>query len=295
MTYARRFIDVTFSGGNAGTVTFNARGKFALRTHCRILHAGGFNYGTMELSIYGLSLQHINQLSTYGRRYLPDPSFRVKVDAGDDINGMSTVFVGSIRQAWADMKAMPNCPFHVLATMNVGAEGNQGNASSKPINPSSYQGSTDVATMIQKVASQVGLSFENHGVNTKLADPYFWGSPWKQIKEILDAAGVEGVIDNGVMAIWPKSGSRAGGGLLISPQTGMRDYPSFTEYGVQVRYEFHKAIQYGTIMTIQSDIKPACGDWKIIRIDYDLQSNTPHGNWFAILDGTQLGAPVTQL
>ena len=37
------------------------------------------------------------------------------------------------------------------------------------------------------------------------------------------------------------------------------------------------------------------GTWKIIRIDYDLQANTPKGNWFAVLDGTQLGAPVTQL
>jgi hypothetical protein len=296
MTYARRFIDVTFSGGSAGTITFNARGKYALRTSARILHAGGFNYGTLELMIRGLSLQHISQLSTYGRRFLPDPSYMVQVDAGDDINGMSTVFIGSVRQAWGDMRSMPDCPFHVLATMNIGASGGQGNASSKPIKPSSYAGPTDVAMMIQRIASQVGLSFENNNVNVKLADPYHWGSPWKQMKEIMDAAGIEGAIDNGVMKIWPKSGnSSSGGDLFISPQTGMRDYPSFTEYGVQVRYEFHKAIPYGSLMTIQSDIKPANGTWKIIRIDYDLQSNTPKGNWFAVLDGTQLGAPVTQL
>ena len=117
---------------------------------------------------------------------------------------------------------------------------------------------------------------------------------WKQIREGISAAGVEGVIDDGVLATWPKNGSRGGNNLYIAPDSGLRDYPSFTEYGVQVRTEFRRAISYGAMMTIQSSIKNACGQWKIIRIDYDLQSNTPGGSWYAILDGTPIGAPVTE-
>lgn len=291
--YARRFIDVTFTGAG-GTVKFNGRGKYALRTSAKIMHAGGFNYGALNLEIRGLSLAHICQLSTYGTRFHPNYNYMVKVEAGDDKNGMSTVFVGGIQQAWGDMKAMPDCPFHVLAIMSVGPDGT-GNASTKPIDPSSYQGSTDVVQMLQKIAKDAGLGFENNGVQAKLADPYHWGSPWKQAKEIIDAAGIRGVIDNGVLAIWPKDGARSGEALNVSPQTGMRDYPSFTEYGVQVRTEFRRAIKYGSNMNITSDIKPACGTWRIIRIDYDLQANTPGGSWFAILDGARVGAPVTML
>jgi hypothetical protein len=285
MTYARRFIDVTFSGGQAGTVTFNARGKYALRTSARILKAGGYNFGSLSLEIRGLSLNHIKQLSTYGTRIHPNYGFSVKVDAGDDINGMSTVFQGQIDQAWADMRAMPDCPFHVLA--NAG-----GSASTMTAQPTSVAGSTDVVTILQQMAQKAGLGFHNFGVSgQKLADAYHWGSPWKQIKEVLDAANINGFIDNGTLMIWPLQG-QTDGNLVISPQTGMRDYPSFTEYGVQVRYEFHRAIQYGSTMTIQSDITPAEGQWRIIRIDYDLQANTPHGQWFAILDGARVGSPV---
>jgi len=283
MSYARRFIDVTFSG--PATVTFNARGKYALRTSARILKAGGFNLGALQLEIRGLSLEHIKQLSTFGTRFHPNYNYSITVNAGDDINGMSTVFEGQIQQAWGDMKAMPDCPFHVIAISG-------GSASTMRAPPSSYQGPTEVTTILKKLAGEAGLAFEDNGVKQKLADPYFWGSPWKQMKEVIDAAGIEGFIDNGTLAVWPKQGARPGN-LFISPQTGLRDYPSFTEYGVQVRTEFRRAIEYGSTMTIKSDITPACGDWRIIRIDYDLQSNTPHGSWYAILDGASMGSPVT--
>jgi hypothetical protein len=278
MSFTRRFIDVTFFGGKYGTITFNSRGKYALRTSARILRAGGYNQSELQLEIRGLSLQHINQLSTYGTVIHPNYNYKIKVDAGDDINGMSTVFVGNIQQAWADMKAMPDCPFHVIATV-------QGDAATMKADPTSFSGPTEAETMLQQLAGTANLGFRNFGLKAKLADPYFWGSPWKQMKEILDAANGDGIIENGVLNVWPQDG-KTDGNLVISPGTGLRDYPSFTQYGVQVRYEFHKNIPYRSTMTIEgSQIEQANGTWTIIRIDYDLQSNTPHGQWFAIIDG----------
>lgn len=287
MTYARRYIDVTFSGPQ--TVTFNARGKYALRTAARIQFAGGVSLGaTASIELRGLSLDHINQLSTYGTRIHPNYNYAITVSAGDDVNGMSTVFSGTIQQAWADMKAMPDCPFHVVA---LGG----GNATTMKQQPSSFEGPTQVPTILKPLAQAAGLSFENAGVQSVINDPYFWGSPLKQMREVIQAAGIDGVIQDKVLAVWPSNGSRQGDSLLVSPQTGLRDYPSFTEYGVQVRTEFRRALTYGGMMTIQSDIKNACGQWRILRIDYDLQANTPGGSWYAILDGTPLGAPGSML
>lgn len=280
MTYARRFIDVYFTGP-AGAVTFNDHTKNSLRTSARILKAGGFNLGKLSLEIRGLSLAHINQLSTFGTLIHPNYQYSVRVDAGDEINGMSTVFDGQIDQAWGDMKAMPDCPFHVSASAG-------GKAATMQAKPTSFQGPTPVTTLLQQMAQKAGLGFQNYGVNQMLADPYHWGSPWKQMKEVIDAAGVQGFIDNQKLSVWP-SGGQVEGNIFVSPQTGLRDYPSFTEYGVEVRTEFRRAIEYGSSMTIQSDIQPACGTWNIIRIDYDLQANTPHGSWYAILDGSQVG------
>lgn len=281
--FTRRYIDVTFSGGQYGTITFRSRDKYAMRTTARILRAGGFNQSQLQLEIRGLSLQHINQLSTYGALIHPNYNYKVQVDAGDDINGMSTVFTGGIQQAWADMKAMPDCPFHVIAKAD-------GSSAVMKADPTSFAGPTDAATMLQQLAGKANLGFQNYGLNKKLADPYHWGSPWKQMKEIMDAAGGDGIIEHDKLRVWPLNGN-TGGNLIVSPQTGMRDYPSFTEAGVQVRFEFHREIEYRSIMTIQSDIQPACGSWVIIRIDYNLQANTPHGDWFATLDGGRMDAP----
>ncbi|MGB3865058.1 MAG: hypothetical protein WBA29_05455 [Xanthobacteraceae bacterium] len=286
MTYVRRYIDVTFEGDGKTTVKFDARDKYALRTSARILKAGGFNFGELALELRGLSKDHIHQLSTFGTLVRPNYNYHVRVDAGDDVNGMSTVFEGGIQQAWADMRAMPDVPFHVIAVSG-------GNATVAKTPPSTFSGPTDVPMMLEKLAQQTGLSFENSGVKAKIADPYFFGSGWKQMKEIIDAAGVEGFIDNKTLAIWPRDGARNGDALYISAETGMRDYPSFTQYGVQVRTEFRKAITYGGLMEIKSDIQNACGTWRVIRIDYDLQANTPRGNWFAVLNGSKVGAPVT--
>ncbi len=286
MTYVRRYIDVTFYGGKLGgqQIRFNARGKYALRTSARIIRAGGYNLSELQLQIRGLSLDHINQLSTLGALVHPNYGIKVQVDAGDEINGMSTVFVGNIQQAWADMKAMPDCPFHVLAKAG-------GEAAVKPTEPTSFKGPTDAVQLLQQLAGKAGLGFQDYGLKKKIANPYFWGSPWKQMKEIVDACVGECIIEHEKLMVWPKNGT-GGGALDIRPGTGLRDYPSFTQYGVQVRYEFHREIQYRSVMNITSDIKPACGPWAIIRIDYDLQSNTPRGNWFAILDGAKLDSPV---
>ncbi len=287
MSYARRYIDVTFSG-KGKTVTFNARGKFALRTSARIQFAGGVSLGAAaSITLYGLSLDHINELSTFGTLVHPNYNYSITVSAGDDINGMSTVFDGTIQQAWADMKAMPNCPFHVIA---LGG----GNAATMKQKPSSFEGATQVPDILKPLAQAAGLSFEDAGVQSVINDPYFWGSPMKQIREVIKAAGIEGIIQDKALAVWPSDGSRQGDALNVSPQTGLRDYPSFTEYGVQVRTEFRRALTYGGMMNITSDIKQACGQWRILRIDYDLQANMPGGGWYAIIDGGMVGSPVTR-
>lgn len=288
MSYARRYLDVTFSGEGKPTVTFNSRDKYALRTSARIQKAGGANNGTASLEIRGLSLSHINQLSTYGTRANPNYNYSLKIDAGDSINGMSTVFDGKIKQAWGDMRAMPDCPFHVIGFAS-------GVASTMKQAPSSFEGPTQISDILKPLAQASGLTFEDNGVKSIINDPYFWGSPWKQMREAIGAAGIEGTIDDGVLAVWPRDGARAGDALIVSPQTGLRDYPAFTEYGVQVRVEFRRAITFNGMMTIQnSEIKQANGQWRILRIDYDLQANTPGGGWYAIIDGTPTGAPVTR-
>lgn len=283
--YARRYIDITLSG-KGSPVTFNARGKYALRVFARIQKAGAIQGSIAQIAIHGLNMDHINQLSTYGTYYHPNNDYQIEVSAGDDKNGMSTVFSGVITQAWADMRAMPNCPFYIVAT-------GIGGASVYKVAPTSMEGPTQVSTILEQLAQKAKVKWEDNGIKCVINDPYFWGSPWKQIQEVLQAAGINGVIDDGTLAAWNQDGHRQGNVIEIAPNRGLRDYPSFTEYGIQVRTEFRRALTFGGQMKVTSDIKPANGVWNIINIDYDLQSNTPGGAWYATLDGAQMGAPIT--
>lgn len=292
MTYVERKIRITLtnaqSNGATGGGQAGAGAQFEnLRVLARIEKAGGNYMGTAQITVYGLSLDHISQFSTWGTMYHPTQNYLISIEAGDAINGYSLVFLGNVQQAWADFSGMPDVPMIFLA-IGTTAPANVG-----PASPTSFSGSTPVAPLIQKLAATGGLKFENSGVNSVLESGYYWGSPWKQIKEISDSAGINVFQDDGVATIWPQGGARNGDDLLVSSETGLRDYPTFTQFGVVVKIEFSKAITYGAKMTIKSDLKPANGSWQIIGIDYDLQSQVPNGNWFAILSGIQLGAPVT--
>lgn len=236
--------------------------------------------GTAEITIYGLKLSTMNQLATFGTRVHPQYNYSVIVEAGDAENGFSIVFKGTIVQAWADFQSAPDVPFHVVAQAGLIQAVQDGQ-------PSSYSGSTDVATIMQNLAKQMGLAFENNGVKEKLDSPYYFGSPRNQARLVADAAGIEWIIDNDTLSIWPMNGNLEGSALYLSKETGMVSYPTFTDYGVLVKGEFRRDIKYATQFTIKSDITPANGTWSIRIIDYDLQSLVPGGHWFFSLGGVR--------
>lgn len=279
MVFVRRKIKLSVTGEKVGGLT-----EENLRVSARITGAGGVSMGAADILVYGLTLSTMNQLSTFGQRVSFTPRQEITVEAGDEVNGMSLVFRGPIVQAWPDFQGAPLVPFHIVSqsgTMDMG----------KPVDPISFSGSTDAGEAAKRVAQQMDevKSFENHGVSIKIDSPYLWGSPRNMMKQLAATAKFAWVLENGTLAIWPANKQRGGGGgLLISPETGMVSYPAFTEIGVLTRSEFRRAVQYGTVFTVQSDIQPACGDWKIVRIEYDLESDVPHGHWFMTLEGTRL-------
>ncbi len=273
MTFVERRIIVTFIGPT--TVQLKE-----LRVFARITKMGGVGMGTGEITIYGMPLDLMNKLATFGTRFHPQFDYSIKVEAGDKVNGMSVVFIGTIVQAWADFQAAPDVPFQVVAQAGSIQAVQTGE-------PTSFEGATDAATMVKRLSGQMGLKFENHGVNTKIADPYFFGSPRNQVKEIAEALGFNWVIDDNVCAIWPRDKARGSGTLKLSPQTGMVSYPTFTDYGVLVKSEFRRAIPYASQFEVESDLTPACGTWFVSLLDYDLQAREPRGKWFVSLGGVR--------
>lgn len=280
MSFVRRLIDVTFIKVNgtfaeSGTNTVKVQG---LRVMARIVKAGGPSMGTAQVSIFGLSLSLMNQLSTLGMLIDTVPRNVIKVEAYDEGGTPSTVFVGTITSAWGDFRAQPQVAFQVSAH-TLGA------AAVDPATPLSYPNGANAATVLSGLATLMGTSFENNGVQVQLPPgSYYWGSARQMALQVVREAGIfwNGG-DNGVLAIWPAGGSRGGQVPVISADTGMKDYPSFTTDGVAVTTVFNPDIGFGNKVKIESTIDRANGTFLVLGIEHELDSLLPNGSWFSNL------------
>ena len=281
-SFTTKQIDLTFQ---LGTGNFGAAGQNLLKVSglrilaqlSQILNQGGTRGATqIILRIYGLTLSVMNTLTNTGLGFGVRFNY-VMVEAGD-MNGTSMVFRGLIQEAFPDLSQMPDGAFIVTA---VTAQ----DVALRPVPPNSFKGSTDVAQIMNSLASAAGLGFENNGVDVKLSNPYLHGTLMQQMELVGKAADIgwfiDGTTSNGTLAIWPKNGSRGGAIPVISPASGMIGYPSFERVFLRVRTIFNPLIkQGGQIQIPQSEpITAARGNWQVIRIEASLSSQMPDGPW----------------
>lgn len=268
-----------FAGGGN---TYTADG---LRTNVQIANYGGAQQSTALVSIYGLPLSVMNQLSTVGTQTNKQYKNSITINAGDDVSGMSMVFGGVIYTAFVDGSNMPQTCFRVAA--NPGAF-----AAIEPVPPISIRGSADVAGMMRGLATQMGFGFENAGVVAKLSSPYYAGTAWSQMLQIARDAGIEAIVEKNVLAVIAPSSYREGDVALISAETGMVGYPSFNQADIIVRSLFNPSVKYGGLIEVRSDLTPANGQWKTYRVEYNLESEMPNGAWFMDIQATTTGYTI---
>jgi hypothetical protein len=289
MAFVQRLISLSLSLQNG---VFSGGGNTAdlegLRVVCKITNAGPPSMGQLSCDVYGLSLDMMNQLTTLGTQQNLIGQNTVTVMAGDAQSGMATVFQGTIDVAFCNAQSQPDVSLHIEA--HAGAY-----QAVQPAQPTSVQGSGDVAQIMSQLAGQMGFAFENGGVSgVQISNPYLWGSYRNQALSLAKAAGICWDISNNTLAIWPAGQPRSSSGVIISPQTGMVGYPAFNQAGIIVRTLFDPTnlLQQGSLITVQSDLTPACGDWIINQLEFDLESKVPNGQWFAIANAYRSGTTV---
>ncbi len=285
--FVRRELDITFNLGEGafGDSGFNTVKLTGLRASAQIKKAGGPSMGSMQLQVYGMTLSTMNKLSTLGIVWTLVRKNTVIVEAGDEGGAKTTVFIGTIQNAWADMQSAPDVVFRVDAFTGL----LEAVATSEP---SSYTGSTDAALIMASLATKMGLPFENNGVSVKLPSPYFYGSPRNQAKACAEQGNFNWIIDDARLAIWPKGGKRGGVAPLISKETGMKGYPTYTSKGIIVETLFNPSVGYGAPINVKSLFDAATGTWIVYSLDHDLDAAVPHGKWFTTIGATQQGLVV---
>lgn len=289
MTFRTRLIDVRFdlaSGEFAGTEA-NAVLLSGLRVQASINNIAGDSLNGLQMRVMGMKEQDMQRLSTLAIRAMVQRRNIVTVSAGDNVQGLSQVFMGTIANAWVDYRGMPEVSLNVEAYAGYFEK-------NKAVAVNSYKGQADVATIIQSLSNSIGYAFVNHGVTTQLSSPYFAGSAITQIQDCARAAGISYDIANGVVQIWPSGYNRDDHALLLSPQTGLVGYPEFTRTGVLVQCEFNPNITMNQRIQLQSSIPQACGEWRAQTCRHEISSQDPNGPWFTYAQLVQGGWNVTR-
>jgi hypothetical protein len=275
------------TGGNTPQVsTSAASGQFAgVRASCQIEVLGSDQSScTLNAAIYGLPLSLMNQLTVIQGVYGTVGDNTVTVQAGDEQEGMTTVYSGHIISAWMDGSAQPRVPFRVVGQPEAYHR-------VKPTDATSVAGTADVATMMQKLAGTMGLTFENNNVSVKVSNPYLFGAAFTQAGQLARMAGIRMLVEKGKLAIWnPGMGRTSLGTGVTFSRTNMEvGYPMFSAPNIIVKAVFDPNINYGGIIGVQSDITAACGQWEVNKCLLELDSFMPKGNWFATMTGVKAG------
>jgi hypothetical protein len=276
-------------------------------------------FSHLDLTVSGMTLSNMNALTTLGLNVSAVRKNTVTVEAGDVPTGLATVFQGQIREAWADFSGMPNVVFRVQAD-GAGLE------TVKPIPPTTFNGLTDVVTILRGLATQAKWGFQNDGVTAHLIDPYLPGTIYDQMRTVVEHTGINMLPGPPTMVIWPKGGARGGSVPIVSPDTGLIGYPTFTQSAIQLTTLFNPGIGFGQKIQVKSSVKipnqflrpsgsglsaqanpelntpsaatvagrPMASDgmWQVISLSHTLESETPSGQWHSRILASVFNGPT---
>jgi hypothetical protein len=268
-------VNLTLATGQFGANLGNTKIVTGLRVNCEIKKSGTPSKNGAKLVIYGMLDADMNQLSTLGLSPLAVRKNFVQVLAGDS-DGLATAFQGEITGAWVNYHTPPDLNFEVHAVEGF-------YASVAPISPISLPGGTPVATIFRNLAKQMGYAFQDNGVQTMVQNPYLIGSAYDQARTLAQMSGVEFGIDDGVLFISPRGQVRPPKGQVpvLSPQTGMKEYPIWDKQGLVVEALWNPAFQLNGAVVIQNSmVTRANGIWRIHGLETRIASRHPHeGSW----------------
>jgi baseplate hub protein gp41 len=267
------------SGGSNSTTISNVRASV------RIEKNGVPAMNRASIRIWGLTASKMNQLSRIGLVPTVIRNNTVTVTAGDSGGNMSLAFAGGIQDAWPDFSNAPEVSLNVIAFTGMLAQ-------MKPIAPSSYPGSTDVADIMKDLAGKMGYTLENNGVKVQLSSPYLPGTTRMQALAAAEAADIYVVFDddNGIMAILPKNSARSGSAPILDPTNGtLIGYPSYRGQGqVGLQCLYNPAIRFMGNVTVQNSVVDgANGTWRVTTLAHNLESQIPDGAWFSEIIGNK--------
>lgn len=307
MSFVKRALSFTFAYGQGSPDETPAPGPPTvvqvppgLRASLTIDKAAAEAQSELQATIYGLKPEIIAGISTLGTPLGATRKNTIVVSAGDAVNGMSTAFIGTIDVAWSDYNdpANPKAIIHAYTGLYD---------AQAPVSGTSFKGAANVADIISAVVTKMTASkwtFEPNNVNVILRNHHLSGTAFEQIQNAARAANVNVIFDDQpaglTVAIWPTDSGRVSAApAIISPTTGMVNYPRWVDNAIEVQTVYNPTLSAGAIGTTgamvggeiviqDSLVLGANGHWRAFGILHELESEIPGGAWFTTVRATSL-------
>lgn len=255
-----------------------------LAMSCTVEKLGPPDFGKCSLTVRGMLLEDMEQLTTLS--FTPQFAYTAKnylnIFAGDDLNGFSQIFAGSITSAGAEFsEGQPGAAFKVEGQIGY-------NGSVKAQAPTSINGSQTLSNFIEQQANSAGMSFENQGVTASISNCIFNGSPVQQARQAAERAGCDLLIDDETLILLPKNGVRDSEQVpLLNKDSGLLGYPKITQSGIEVKSIFNPVYKLGQTFVLESIVPKASGTWQITKLVHKLAANEPgDGSWESQITAT---------
>ena len=269
-TFTQKRIVVTVTLDKDGAGNQYVLDGFA--TNVSIQKTGGVEFSQATVEILGLSLDKMAQLTTLAWRPLNRRWNAMEIQAGDSETGLSVVFQGEITTAYADLNG-GKAALHIEAM----------SSSYQVLRPdpqlaiTSAQPAEDALKML---AEKANLRFENDGVQATLQNVVLTGDPIAKMRQIADQVGADLIIDDGDAVLIPRGKPRTASGSmpLVSVDTGMIGYPTFSSQGINCACYFRPDLRMGSTVRVESIVPSATGTWKIVQLSHELSANNPGSN-----------------
>jgi hypothetical protein len=269
-----------FSGGNTKIV----RG---LKCDISIDKPGLPAKNTGKGTVFGMKQEDVEKLTTLAYRPLTIGRHLVEIFAGEDPDDLHLAYRGDITQAWGDYNKQPNVNFYFEAMTGF-------YSSVEPIAPFSGQGGQSVSGICAGLASQMGVSFTNNGVESSVSNPYLKGTATQQAQQLANDQDFDMFLDDDEMVITQK-GQPVGNenrAPLISPRFGMIGYPQFSANGLTIKSLYNPAIKMGNWIEVQSSIPKANGMFRVTSLKHQISSENPQGKWESIAEVSYIANPL---
>lgn len=224
------------------------------------------NASNCIIQITNLTPDIRNQIASDASPYIDTKQLKtIKVEAGRESTGLSTVFEGSV---WR----VNSSPAPDITTTLICNQAMELAAKTVKI---AYPGKVDLKQICTDAAASMGKILVFEGMPKKINNYWYAGSVQGQIRAIKSLGNYTVFIDAGEFVVTDKGVARERDAFKIN-FNNIVGKPQITEVGTDVTFMFDPGVAMDSLVSIDSKTVPqANGDFKVYMLNYTLANRDP--------------------